>query len=251
MAYYKKFEEVIMPYHSVSYGPSRILKKKKEVKVVFQRQETFFFSDELGHPIKFEFTKYSKTEFDSSRKIVRSDLMLSPKKSSFPPDKDYLQPMIIVNNLSPTTSERKKSAQIKFNIKDLIEIQIDSKKYVIEELKNIRYKRQTVAPSNDLLVNKFASQGLQLERQGSLIGDAILSNASSFVPRANSRRSIDNFKYTGRLMTTNQEKSHIMSQLMHSHFHGVDLFVKSKSRRETPDLMRKLSEIYLLCHFNV
>ena len=117
--------------------------------IIRSKEEKFYYLDDLYDKILFEFSDYGLCNVSQSDSSESDDFS------------DSTDPMIVrnnsirrysvaVNGVKNNMLFRKNSLQVKINYKDMLEIKIDSRKYHINDLRNLRYERRVaVSTFND------------------------------------------------------------------------------------------------------
>lgn len=109
--------------------------------------------------------------------------------------------------------------------KSLKILDIDGIQYTIEDLKIVRYKRQTVVP-NHMMLN-----GMVGESRSYSSPQRMSSPMINIQPRPSGLKVVDTFKYGGRMRNTKEEKDSIIAQLLDNYVTGQDLFEKPGSAK--------------------
>ena len=117
--------------------------------IIRSKEEKFYYLDDLYDKILFEFSDYglcNVSQSDSSE----SDDFSDSTDPMIVRDNSIRRYSVAVNGVKNNMLFRKNSLQVKINYKDMLEIKIDSRKYHINDLRNLRYERRVaVSTFND------------------------------------------------------------------------------------------------------
>ena len=117
--------------------------------IIRWKEEKFYYLDDLYDKILFEFSDYglcNVSQSDSSE----SDDFSDSTDPMIVRDNSIRRYSVAVNGVKNNMLFRKNSLQVKINYKDMLEIKIDSRKYHINDLRNLRYERRVaVSTFND------------------------------------------------------------------------------------------------------
>lgn len=97
--------------------------------------------------------------------------------------------------------------------------------YSIEDLKIVRYKRQTVVP-NQYMPSTFGHRNIAATAHAP---SPLLTGQINIPVRPVVQRAVDTFKYGGRMMKTSDEKESIFRQLFENYSSGHDVFTPAPS----------------------
>jgi len=109
----------------------------------------------------------------------------------------------------------------------------------MEDISNIRYKRNTVAPNlQGFSFGNQSTASINISKPSSQFKQNIQLQGT--VPR----RANDNFKYGGKLMKTSDEKKSIFSQLFDKFVKGESIFEEkvTKEQKEIRDRVQKKTD---------